>query len=69
MAIEQVLGRHVYRLAASSTKSITGHLLGATGWVEATFTVLAIYYGMLSPTLNYEHPDAECDLDYVPHDA
>jgi 3-oxoacyl-[acyl-carrier-protein] synthase II len=69
LALKQVFGEHAYRLAVSSTKSMTGHLLGAAGGIEAIFTVLAISHNILPPTINYEHPDAECDLDYVPNHA
>ena len=68
-AIKEVFGDHAYNLAVSSTKSMTGHLLGAAGGVEAIFTVLSIKDGIMPPTINYETPDPECDLDYVTNKA
>ena len=66
-AIKTVFGAHSYKLAVSSTKSMTGHLLGGAGGVEAAFTVLTLHRGIIPPTINYEHPDPDCDLDYVPN--
>jgi 3-oxoacyl-[acyl-carrier-protein] synthase II len=68
-AIKTVFGEHAYNLAISSTKSMTGHLLGAAGGLESAVAVLALKNGMLPPTINYEKPDPECDLDYVPNKA
>jgi 3-oxoacyl-[acyl-carrier-protein] synthase II len=69
MAIKTVFGDHAYKIPTSSTKSMTGHLLGAAGGVEAVITVLALDRGILPPTINLENPDPECDLDYIPNTA
>jgi 3-oxoacyl-[acyl-carrier-protein] synthase II len=69
MAIKTVFGDHAYKISVSSTKSMTGHLLGAAGGVEAVISVLALDRGILPPTINLENPDPECDLDYIPHTA
>jgi 3-oxoacyl-[acyl-carrier-protein] synthase II len=68
-AIKEVFGDHAYRLAVSSTKSVTGHCFGAAGAIEAMMCVLAVRDGVLPPTMNYVHPDPECDLDYVPNES
>jgi 3-oxoacyl-[acyl-carrier-protein] synthase II len=68
-AIKQVFGDHAYDLAVSSTKSVTGHCFGAAGAIEAMMCVLALHHGVLPPTANYEQPDPDCDLDYVPNDS
>ena len=68
-ALKQVFGDHAYSLAVSSTKSMTGHCFGAAGAIEAMMCVLALKEGVIPPTINYVHPDPDCDLDYVPNDA
>jgi len=68
-AIKDVFGDHAYELAVSSTKSMMGHCFGAAGAIEAMMCVMALHEGKLPPTINYEHPDPVCDLDYVPNEA
>jgi 3-oxoacyl-[acyl-carrier-protein] synthase II len=69
MAIKKTFEEHALKVAISSTKSMTGHLLGAAGGVEGVFSVLAIHRNILPPTINYVTPDPDCDLDYVPNQA
>jgi 3-oxoacyl-[acyl-carrier-protein] synthase II len=68
-ALKSTFGAHAYKLAVSSTKSQLGHLLGASGGVEAVVTAMAVSRNTIPPTINLDHPDPECDLDYVPHQA
>lgn len=69
MAIKSVFGDHAKKMMVSSTKSMTGHLLGAAGGIEAVYTLMAMDKGVVPPTINYSEPDPECDLDYVPNTA
>jgi 3-oxoacyl-[acyl-carrier-protein] synthase II len=67
MAIKTIFGEYAYKMPVSSTKSMTGHLLGAAGGLEAAVCVLALQNSIIPPTVNYENPDPDCDLDYVPN--
>jgi 3-oxoacyl-[acyl-carrier-protein] synthase II len=68
LAIKETFGEHAYKLAVSSTKSMTGHLLGAAGGIEGIFCVLTLLHNVIPPTINYVNPDPDCDLDYVPNE-
>jgi 3-oxoacyl-[acyl-carrier-protein] synthase II len=68
-ALKSVYGDHARKLAISSTKSMIGHTLGAAGGIETAVTALTLKHGIMTPTINYEHPDPECDLDYIPNQA
>ena len=68
-AVKEVFGNYAYKILMSSTKSMTGHLLGAAGGIEAAFTVLSLSQGIIPPTINLDNPDPECDLDYVPNES
>ena len=67
MIIKKVFGKRAYQIPISATKSMVGHLIGAAGSVELIATILAMEHGVIPPTINYETPDPECDLDYVPN--
>ncbi|MFQ5949613.1 MAG: beta-ketoacyl-[acyl-carrier-protein] synthase family protein, partial [Nitrospiria bacterium] len=69
LAIKKVFGEAAFQIPISATKSMTGHLLGAAGGVEAVFTILSIQEGIIPPTINLDHPDPQCDLDYTPLQA
>lgn len=69
IAIKKIFGGHAYKMGVSSTKSMTGHLLGAAGGLEAAYTCLSLHHQIMPPTINYENPDPDCDLDYVPNAA
>jgi beta-ketoacyl-acyl-carrier-protein synthase II len=69
LAVKTVFGEHAYKIPMSSTKSATGHLLGASGGIEAIFSLKALENNLVPPTINYETPDEECDLDYIPNQA
>jgi 3-oxoacyl-[acyl-carrier-protein] synthase II len=69
LAIKELFGEYAYQLPVSSTKSMIGHLLGAAGGVEMAATLLSMQHGVIPPTVNYEYPDPDCDLNYVPNKA
>ena len=69
MGIKSIFGDHAKKMMVSSTKSMTGHLLGAAGGIEAVYTLMAMDKGVVPPTINYTEPDPDCDLDYVPNTA